>query len=176
MGENDFKVERLSPGTIGDHLKALGALLNACVTSGASVSFVLPHTLQDSVAFWSDDVRPAMTSGGRVLWVAKADRHLAGSVQLDCDTPPNQPHRAAALKLLVHPDFRRLGIARALMVELENHAKRLGRTLITLDTASDNAERLYLSLGYVRVGEIPDYSKDPIEDRYEPTTIMFKTL
>ena len=32
---------------------------------------------------------------------------------------PNQPHRAEVLKLLVHPDARRRGIARALMVALE---------------------------------------------------------
>jgi len=173
---NTIEIESLSPGNFDDHLADLGALLNACVLEGASVNFVLPHSLDDSFAFWSDKVRPALLAGGRIVLVAKADGRVAGSVQLDCDTPPNQPHRAEVAKLLVHPGFRRRGIARALMVEIEKHARQQDRSLITLDTASDGAERLYLSLGYQRVGAIPGFAKDPLVDRFDATTIMFKTL
>ena len=176
MSSGAFKIETLSPDNFEDHLEGLGALLNACVHDGASVSFILPHSQSDSIAFWSGKVRPALLAGGRTVLVAIADGRVAGSVQLDCDTPPNQPHRAEVAKLLVHPDFRRRGIARALMVEIEKNARLEGRSLITLDTASDGAERLYLSLGYQRVGAIPGFAKDPLVDRYDATTIMFKTL
>ena len=170
------RIEALSPGTLDDHLLGLGEVLNACVAAGASISFVLPHTLDDSIAFWSDTVRPALAGGRRVLLIVQVGGRLAGTVQLDCDTPPNQPHRADVSKLLVHPEFRGRGLARELMMAIEEEARARGRHLITLDTASNAAEALYLSLGYERAGVIPGYARDPIEDRYDSTTIMFKRL
>ena len=52
----------------------------------------------------------------------------------------------------------------------------MGRTLITLDTASDGAEALYASLGYRNVGVIPSYARHPTEDGYDATTIMYKQV
>lgn len=176
MHKENYEIEPVTACAFDDHLMELAGLLNACVADGASVNFVLPHTVDDSLTFWSDKVHPILKAGALILLIIKVDNRIAGSVQLDCDTPPNQPHRAEVAKLLVHPDFRRRGIARKLMVEIENYSKRLGRNLITLDTASDNAEQLYLSLGYERAGIIPDYAKNPLEDKYDSTTIMFKAL
>ncbi len=176
MQNQTFQIDVLSPDTLDDHITALAEVLNVCVAGGASVSFVLPHTLHDSMTFWTHKVRPGVLSGDRVVLAARVGTRIAGSVQLDCDTPPNQPHRAEVSKLLVHPEFRKHGIARALMIELEQQARRKDRNLLTLDTASDKAERLYMSLGYHRVGAIPSFARDPIEDRYDPTTIMYKIL
>ena len=79
-------------------------------------------------------------------------------------------------KLLVHPDFRRRGIARALMIALEDHAGQRGRSLITLDTAGASAQALYRTLGYLTVGDIPDYAMDASGRRLEATTIMYKRI
>lgn len=176
MNKQNLEIEALRPDNFEGYLNELAALLNACVADGASVNFVLPHSINDSREFWSEQVRPALAKGVRVLLVAKVEGRLAGSVQLDYDTPPNQPHRVEIAKLLVHPDFRRCGIARALMAAIEDQVKQLGRHLITLDTASNGAERLYLSMGYNRVGVIPGFAKDPLVDRFDATTIMFKKL
>ena len=158
-------------------LRELGALLHACVHDGASIGFVLPFTADDSEAFWRRKVLPGVLAGTRVLLVAKAGETIVGSAQLGYDTPPNQLHRADVSKLLVHPRFRRRGIARALMAELERLARQLGRTLLTLDTRTgDRAEPLYASLGYQTAGVIPGYCRDPFEDRLDPTTIMYKAL
>jgi ribosomal protein S18 acetylase RimI-like enzyme len=166
-----------SADDIAARLRELGALLNACVHAGASISFVLPHTQAESEAFWRDNVLPAVRGGARLLLVAQRDGRIAGSVQLDTDTPPNQPHRAEVRKLLVHPDFRRQGLARALMAELERRAQLLGRSLLTLDTRTgDHAEPLYASLGYSTVGVIPGYCRDTVADRLDSTTIMYKAL
>jgi len=162
---------------IASQVRELGALLHACVHAGASISFVLPFTVEESEAFWSDTVRPAVRDGSRLLLVIHKGGRIAGSVQLDYDTPPNQRHRAEVRKLLVHPDFRRQGIARALMAEVERRASQLGRRLITLDTRTgDMAETLYASLGYQTAGVIPDFCRDPFEDRLDSTTIMYKAL
>jgi len=156
----------------------LATLLHACVQGGASVSFVLPYTHDDAQAFWRRKVLPGVESEAVKLWVARVDGRVAGSVQLDVDTPPNQPHRAEVRKLLVHPDFRRLGIARRLMREVEDMARRLHRSLLTLDTRTgDSAEPLYASLGYQTVGVIPGFARDPLDPaKVDGTTIMYKQL
>ncbi|MGD9538935.1 MAG: N-acetyltransferase family protein [Alphaproteobacteria bacterium] len=173
----DITISRFSEDDIESHLHELGALLHACVVDGANIGFVLPHTQADAEAFWSGKVLPAVRAGGLAVLIAHEGGRIAGTVQLDYDTMPNQRHRADVRKLLVHPELRRQGIARALMAEVERLAGRLGRRLLTLDTRSgDPAERLYASLGFKTAGIIPGYCRDPFEDRLDPTTIMYKAL
>lgn len=170
-------ITTFSADDVAGHLGELGALLHACVHDGASIGFVLPHTQADGEAWWSGKVLPALRGGGLVLLVARQEGRIVGAVQLDCDTPPNQPHRAELRKLLVHPDFRRRGIARALVAGIERAAGGRGRSLVTLDTRTgDKAEPLYASLGYRTVGTIPGYCLDPAGDRLDSTTIMYKVL
>jgi GNAT superfamily N-acetyltransferase len=60
---------------------------------------------------------------------------------------PNQRHRADVSKMMVHPEARRKGIGRRLMVELERIAREERRTLLTLDTRQEiGGEPLYRSL------------------------------
>jgi GNAT superfamily N-acetyltransferase len=168
----------LAQDTLPANLEHLAALLHACVHDGASIGFILPFTPSASAAFWQENVFPAVANGRRLLLAAWVDGTLAGSVQLDYGTPANQPHRAEVRKLLVHPDYRRRGIAQGLMKQLERQAASLGRTLLTLDTRSgDHAEPLYAALGYSTAGVIPDYclAADDIT-RLDSTTIMYKAL
>ena len=167
----------LGADDIAGHRRELGALMHACVHAGASIGYVLPFSVADSEAFWIDKVLPGLRDGTRVLFVAREDGRIAGSVQLDYDTPPNQPHRAEVRKLLVHPEFRRRGLARALMAALEQRAQALGRSLLTLDTRTgDAAEPLYASLGYRTVGVLPGWCRDTLTDRLDATTFMYKAL
>jgi hypothetical protein len=156
---------------------ALGALLHACVHNGASIGFVLPFTMAEGEAYWHSKVLPRVQDGCVILLVARMHDRIVGSVQLDYDTPPNQLHRAEVRKLLVHPDCRRLGIAKALMAAIERRAATLGRNLLTLDTRTgDHAEPLYAALGYRTAGIIPGYCRDPFEAKLDPTTVMYKAL
>lgn len=167
----------LDPAAIAARLPQLAELLHACVHDGASIGFILPFSRQDSGHFWTGNVLPAVARGVRRLIVAQVDGELAGAVQLDWDTPPNQAHRAEVRKLLVHPAYRRRGIARQLMQAVEAHARALPRSLLTLDTrTADHAEPLYASLGYQAAGVIPGYALAPEGGSLDATTVMYKQL
>jgi len=170
-------IHSVMPAEFEENVDELAKLMQACVHTGASINFIMPFPIDESLDFWRRKVQPAMNDGSRVLLVARQEGKIAGSVQLDCDTPPNKPHRAEITKLMVHPDVRRRGVARALMHEIEAIALQQGRNLITLDTRTgDSAEPLYASLGYKTAGIIPSYCRDTHEERLEATTIMHKDL
>ena len=143
---------------------------------GASVGFVLPFGLDEARAYWRDRVAPAHAGGSRLVLVASLGDDVAGTAQLDLDAMPSKRHHAEVSKVLVDPKFRRAGVARALMAEIERRAAEAGRWLITLDTAGDAAEALYRSLGYSLAGAIPLYARDAFEERYDATRIMYKDL
>lgn len=173
----EITIRELDPTTLSNHLDDLSDILHATVHAGASVGFILPYPLSDSHAFWQDRVLPGVEKGVRQLFVASAQDRIIGTVQLDLDVFPNQAHRGEVMKLLVHPDFRRRGIAFNLMHQLETRARDLGKQLLTLDTRTgDSAEPLYHKLGYQTAGMIPGYCRAPEKDRYDSTTYMYKAL
>lgn len=150
-------------------------ILIDCVEHGASVGFLAPLDPADADAFWRR-VERAVGEGRCVLLVAApADGAVAGTVQLDIDTLPNQPHRATVSKLLVHPGARRRGIGEALMIGVERVALGAGRWLLTLDTATAEAERLYQRLGWTRAGVIPRYALNP-DRTLTDTSLYWKEL
>lgn len=158
-------------------IEMLAGILHAIVHVGAGVSFILPFSMDDARAFWRSAVLPGVRAGTRHVLVAREGTTIIGTVQIDAATMPNQRHRAEVCKMLVHPSQWRRGIARALMVALEDVARRERRTLLTLDTwTGQSAEHLYRSLGYVVVGVIPRFARGSTTEALEPTTIMYKEL
>ena len=76
--------------------------------------------------------------------------------------PPNQPHRAELAKMMTHPQARGRGVASALVHEALARAVQEGKTLIVLDTATDEgAGPFYEKLGFTLAGEIPDFALKP---------------
>jgi GNAT superfamily N-acetyltransferase len=138
----------------------LSDVLVDCVEGGASVSFMLPFGHKDAAKFFEAAIA-SVARGETVLMAAKLDGRIVGTVQLGLDMPPNQPHRGDIKKLLVHRSARNRGIGALLMARAETEAKARGRTLLVLDTAGAEAERLYMRSGWQRVGVIPDYAMWP---------------
>jgi GNAT superfamily N-acetyltransferase len=139
---------------------ALARLLIDCVEGGASVSFMSPLSFDKASAFWRR-VAQATARGERALLVAEDSGGIIGTVQLILDLPENQPHRADLSKMLVHRRARCQGVGGAMLRAAEELARELGKSLLVLDTASGEAERLYARLGWERVGAIPDYALLP---------------
>lgn len=172
-----MQLDKLRPEDLPRETEALAELLHACVHAGASVGFILPFGIAEARAFWRERVAPGLSAGTRHLIVARVNGRLAGAVQLELDTLPDQRHRCEASKLLVHPNARRQGVGRKLMVALERVARSEGRTLITLDTRRGGAaEPLYRGLGYDVAGVIPRHCRAPDSDRLEDRVYMYKEL
>lgn len=166
----------LDPPALAGATQRLAEILHACVREGASIGFVLPFDIDDARAYWLNGVAPAHAAGGRLVLAAFLGNSIAGTAQLDFDAMPSKRHHAEVSKVLVDPNFRRAGLGRALMAEIERRALRDGRWLLTLDTAGDAAEALYRSLGYALAGRIPLYARDALSERYDATRIMYKDL
>jgi GNAT superfamily N-acetyltransferase len=152
----------------------LADVLVDCVAGGASVSFMLPYSRGDAERFF-ETVVASVARGETVLVAARLDGRIVGTVQLGLDMPPNQPHRGDIKKLLVHRAARKHGLGAALMQRAEAEAKARGRTLLVLDTASGDAERLYVRTGWQRVGVVPDYAMWP-GGGFCDTTFFWKKL
>ena len=161
--------------TIGDHeIEGLSDVLIDCVEGGASVSFMLPMTRAKAETFWRG-VSASVVRGERVVLAAEDAEGIVGTAQVILAQPENQPHRGDLAKMLVHRRGRRRGIGEALLVAAERSALEAGKTLLVLDTASADAERLYVRGGWQRCGVIPDYALWPAGG-FCPTTIFFKFL
>ena len=156
---NEITIERVSAADDGV-VKELAAVLVDAVDDNAGVSFMAGLQLDEATAWWRNVLT---TSAPRsVVLVARDAEGIVGTVQLQPAWAPNQPHRADVGKLIVHRRARRRGVARALMQELERHARDHGFTLLLLDTCKGGAaEQLYASLGWTRVGVVPRFALNP---------------
>ena len=156
-------------------IDALADVLIDCVEGGASVSFMLPMTRAKATVFWQRVVAD-VEAGGRILPVARDDAGIVGTVQVVLDVPENQLHRGDLAKMLVHRRGRGQGLGAALLRAAEDAAREAGTTLLVLDSVSgSDGARLYERLGWVRVGEIPDYALWPAGGLC-PTTYYYRRL
>jgi len=161
--------------TIGEReIRELSDVLIDCVEGGASVSFMLPMTRAKAETFWRD-VAAGLAHGERVVIAAEDETGIVGTAQIILDQPENQPHRGDLAKMLVHRRARRRGVGALLLEAAERSAVEAGKTLLVLDTASDDAERLYARGGWQRVGVIPDCALLP-DGPLCATTYFFKAL
>jgi GNAT superfamily N-acetyltransferase len=149
----------LAPSDIHPFIDDLRDVLLDCVADGASVNFMADLSPARAQAFWMD---VASARDGRVIIVAHDPAGRAiGTAQMIPAPQDNQPHRADVAKMLVHTRARRMGLGAALLDAVESAARSAGKTLLTLDTASDDAARLYERGGYIACGRIPGYALLP---------------
>ncbi len=132
------------------------------------VSRVVPLMRAEGNLQW-DDTYPNPEVFGRdiereQLWVAEIGGSIAGVVAITGDSEPDYlqadwDHTEPALvvhRLAVDPEFRGVGVARALMQQAEDIARSQGIRAIRIDTNIENqaTKRLFPGLGYRFAGEI----------------------
>lgn len=162
---NAIMIEQVD--TAVDYAHELAELLIKVVDDGASVGFLPPLSYEDAAAYWKSVLQTNI-----ILFAAKIDGQIAGTVQLDLCTKQNGLHRAEIAKLMTHPDYRRKGIARLLMKAAEERLLLEKRSLVTLDTREgDPSNLLYSSLGFIEAGRIPMYAKS--EDGTLQATVFY---
>jgi GNAT superfamily N-acetyltransferase len=180
----DYVIRLVSADEIELMSLALGNILLECVKEGVSIGFMNNTSLEEAAQFWSSlahRVRnnEVVTLGcfGRDDVSGHSDLSIVGTVSLEIKMPPNQPHRANIMKLQVHPSHRGKGIAKRLMKRIEELAKYThNRTLLVLDSMSlSDAAKMYPTMGYEKVGEIPNFSMFP-DGSLGATTIFYKAL
>ena len=155
-------------------LDGLCDLLIDCVDGGASVSFMLPMTRAKARAFWTD-VGASLARGERALVIAEDATGIVGTAQAVWAEAENQPHRADVAKMLVHRRARRMGVGATVLAAAERAALAAGKTLLVLDTANPDAERLYVRGGWLRVGTVPKYALMP-DGPFCGTVFYYKDL
>ena len=70
------------------------------------------------------------------------------------------------MNVAVHPDYRRRGIAEALVTALVEVLRQKGSRCLTLEVRASNeaAKALYEKLGFSQIGRRPKYYRNPRED------------
>lgn len=175
-----IQIERVGAELAALHESALVAeladVLMDCVVHGASVSFMWPLPREKALDFWRGVLQGVMRTE-RVLLIARnTSGQLVGTVQLITAQPDNQPHRADVAKMLVHSRARRQGLGQALMRSVEAQARKEGKTLLVLDTVTNEAGwRLYQRCGWQIAGEVPGYALLP-RGGLVGTTFMYKEV
>jgi len=98
------------------------------------------------------------------LWVSDIDGSIAGVTAITTDQDPEYADAGWDItekaivthRLAVDPDFKGMGIAKALMAQAEEVAKLRGINILRVDTNSENSatKALFPKLGYEFSGEI----------------------
>jgi GNAT superfamily N-acetyltransferase len=169
-------IKLLTPAEALARRDGLVALLIDAVDHGASVNFIRPMTRTKARDWW-DGALESQARGERLIFAAEAGDVVNGTVQLVLAPQENQAFRGDLAKMLVHSRARRRGLGEALLHAAEREARRIGRTLLTLDTETGSAgERLYTRLGWSRFGVVPGYATSPDGSRRDNCSFFYKTL
>ena len=109
----------------------------ACITSSPyTIATFLPPLQSDVLKAWWEARVKEEIEGTRKIIIQKApnpttgEEELAGYVMLGMPASQTGPFRGIVEKLLVPPEHRKKGIAKALMKKVEEIAKENGRTLL----------------------------------------------
>jgi ribosomal protein S18 acetylase RimI-like enzyme len=95
---------------------------------------------------------------GNVFWGAFVDGRLQGIVGLVREARAKSRHKADVVAMYVAPEFRRRGMARALLQAVIDYARneaRVEQLVLTVTRSNQAAAKLYKAAGFVTFGLEP---------------------
>ena len=111
---------------------------------------------------WSENSVASELKNKLALWlVAEEEGQIAGYIgSQTCGDESD------VMNVAVHPDFRRRGIAEALVKSLTEEMKKIESRCLTLEVRASNvpAIALYEKLGFAEIGRRKNYYRNPRED------------
>ena len=118
---------------------------------------------------WSVESLELMLGEQAMGLVALEDGRLLGYVGMMCVLDEGQ-----IINVATHPDARRRGVGRSLMIAIEQSAKERGIVFLSLEVRESNAaaRSLYSSLGWVECGIRKNFYSKPTEN----ACIMTKSI
>ncbi|TMP38318.1 N-acetyltransferase [Pseudoalteromonas citrea] len=144
--------------SLSQYKMQLTDLLDLCIKSGASLGFKTDVDKQQLTTYW-EEINTQLQN--RMFLGYFINNTLVGCVHYTRCQKQNGLHRAEIEKLLVHPQYQRLGIASALMHSIEREATKQSIELLVLDTQTgDKSEYFYQKIKYTKSGEIPHFVSD----------------
>lgn len=143
-----MKIVMLNAATLPVYRNELAQLLVEANSQGSSSGYPYAMGLKDAGDSFND-LRPALAQNERLLWIARDERGVMGTVQLNLTHLADSPYEAEINTLLVCARARRHGVGRLLMRELEHTAQNLRCTVLSSDMQSGSeAEAFYRAQGY----------------------------
>jgi ribosomal protein S18 acetylase RimI-like enzyme len=142
-----------------DDMAALCEATNAAILDGGGFGWVSPPGQQALERYF----RGVMMVPERELFVGRVDGVITGSAQL-VRQPRNNEAQAFAgsvMHAFVAPFARGQGLARLMMLRIEERARALNYRVLNLDVreTQEAAISMYESLGFQRWGVHPEYAR-----------------
>jgi ribosomal protein S18 acetylase RimI-like enzyme len=166
-------VERLEK-VAGTDLHDLCDAAEAAIKGGGGFGWLSVPPRHIMEAYW----RGVLLVPERQVFVARLDGTICGSAQLARPSRNNEAQAFAAqlTSNFIAPWARGHGLARHLVLVVEDAARAAGFTVLNLDVRDTQtaALQLYESLGYVRWGTHPAYAR--VDGREIPGHYYFKRL
>ena len=136
-----MKIETMN----ASHVAQIAELEKLCFSDPWSANSIASE-LDNKLAFWL-----VATEGDRVAG------YIGSQTVMD---------ETDMMNVAVHPDFRRKGIAEALVNDLVENLKKRGSHCLTLEVRTSNtpAITLYEKLGFSEIGRRKNYYRNPRED------------
>jgi len=154
----DIAIEEVTRLTTRD-LDELCDAADDAIRSGGGFGWLTPPVRAIMEAYW----RGVLLVPDRRLFVGRLDGVVVGSAQLQ--RPPKsaeaRSHTAHLTSHFVAPWARGHGVARALLVAVENAARQQGHLVLELDVreTQEAALQIYRHYGYVEWGRHPYYAR-----------------
>jgi ribosomal protein S18 acetylase RimI-like enzyme len=154
----DISVDEVTALSVRE-LDELCEAADDAIRAGGGFGWLTPPERGIMENYW----RGVLLVPDRRLFIGKLDGVVVGSAQLQRNSKNNeaQAHAARLTSHFVAPWARGHGVARALLVAVENAARLQGHATLELDVreTQEAALQIYRHYGYTEWGRHPDYAR-----------------